>query len=290
VTPQVLGHDRPTRVVLNFTHRCALSCEWCYVPFSAPAVKRDTVIRIVERVQALGFRAITLGGGDPLQYRFIEAVLRRAKTLDLFVHVDTHGKGLRETEGTRYLLSECVDLLGLPLDGASAEVHDSMRSAGGHFDMVLQRLRWLKPYMSDVKINTIVSARNVDTLQQLAHLIRKINPMRWSLYQYWPLGPAGAVRSVHDLQDGDFAHATSGATAILAGDSIIVEVNSRQSRRATYPIVHHDGTAFIHSPAPHDSFQEVGSIFDDSVHQVILQSCVAERPDAVTRYKGKAGS
>ena len=280
----VAVRPRPDRVVLNFSHRCALACEWCYVPFLSPPARAEVVLKIVERVQALGFRDVPFGGGAPFQYAFIEKVLRRAKDLSLFVHVDTHAKGLRPSKETANLLSSSVDLLGLPLDGPTAEMHDEMRSAFGHFSLIRRRLEWLKSTAVHLKINTVVSARNATTLPELAQLVASIEPQRWSLYQYWPLGPGSAVNSKHDLDDALFRKHSSLAAAILAGSTTIVEINSRDSRRATYPIIHHDGATFIHSPAPQDAFQLVGSIFDDQVRDMIQKLCGPERPVAASRY------
>jgi MoaA/NifB/PqqE/SkfB family radical SAM enzyme len=274
----------PDRVVLNFSHRCALACEWCYVPFVSPPARAEVVLQIVERVQTLGFRSVTFGGGDPFQYAFIETVLRRAKDLNLFVHVDTHAKGLRPSQEMANLVSSCVDLLGLPLDGPTAEVHDDMRSAFGHFSLLRRRLEWLKSTAVHLKINTVVSARNATTLPELAQLVASIRPRRWSLYQYWPLGPGGAVNSKHHLDDALFRELSSQAAAIVAGSTTVVEINSRESRRATYPIIHHDGTTFVHSRAPQEALQLVGSIFDDQVRDVIEELCGPERPIAASRY------
>lgn len=274
----------PDRVVLNFSHRCALSCEWCYVPFVSAPARVDVVLKIVERVQALGFRAVTFGGGDPFQYPFIEAVLRHAKALNLFVHVDTHAKGLRPADATADLLSSCVDLLGLPLDGPTPEVHDEMRSASGHFILIRRRLNWVKSTAVRLKINTVVSASNATTLPELAQLIASIGPQRWSIYQYWPLGPGSAVHLKHHLDDALFEKLSSQAAAVLGSSATFVEINNRDSRRATYPIIHHDGATFIHSRASQDGFQLVGSIFDDRVRNLIEELCGPERAVAASRY------
>jgi MoaA/NifB/PqqE/SkfB family radical SAM enzyme len=275
---------KPTRVILNFSHRCALQCEWCYVPFEGAVVKPEIVLHVVDRVAQLGFKSLTFGGGDPFQYSFLDGLLRRAKVSGLCVQVDTHAKSLRQTSKTLTLLWETVDLLGLPLDGPTADVHDRMRSSPGHFDIVRRRLEWLRPYRDRLKINTLISAKNVETLPTLASLISFISPTRWSMYQYWPLGPGDRVNPLHHLSNSEFEEKACHAAAIVAGGNTIVEINSKESRRGTYPLVHHDGALFVHAPAPVNSFRYIGSIFEETALTRIIESCGAEREVAITRY------
>jgi MoaA/NifB/PqqE/SkfB family radical SAM enzyme len=240
---------------------------------------------IVDRVSELGFRTITIGGGDPFQYGFVRSTIRRASAAKLFVHVDTHAKSLIQSDETMKLLLDAVDLLGLPLDGPSALIHDQMRSSPGHFDLLQARFRWLQDFRERVKVNTIVSARNISSLNRLARLVQSIAPKRWSVYHYWPLGPATSVVDSHRLSIGEFTAATSQISETTDMQSTTVEVNCHDDRRLTYPIVHHDGSIHIHSASPANDFLSIGSIFDDSAVAKLFASCGGERADASTRYR-----
>lgn len=278
------GTDLPTRAILNFAYRCVMKCEWCYVPFDAGLPRRELVLSLVRRLADLGFRTITFGGGDPFQYRFVTDVLPFAKSLDLFVHVDTHGLSLRQTEEVRALLESSVDLLGLPIDGSSAVIHDSMRGSPGHFDVVMRRLDWLGELRGRLKLNTVISAVNISDIDALAARVAEIRPARWSIYQYWPLGPAARADVEHRLIDSTFFEAAERVQKYLQGSGIAVEANARDSRRDTYPIIHHDGTIFVHTRPPEDKFVTLGSIFDDDALDRILEHCYSERSEAASRY------
>lgn len=276
---------RPTRVVLNFSHRCALSCEWCYVPFETKRAHQRVVSGVVDQVASLGFQAITFGGGDPFQYSYIGDLVRRAKAAELQVHIDTHGKSLNPSQENALLIVEVVDVVGIPLDGPNAVVHDGMRNAPGHFDVVLTRLHWLKKIGARFKVNTVVSRRNVDSLPELAALIHELAPWRWSVYQYMPLGPGAEVSVAHSLGTSEFqaAISTVGVRFGVPGAPIL-EVADKDSRRSTYPIISHDGSVFVHSKELPDVFQPVCSIFDARARDEIDRACGPERPAAVARY------
>ena len=195
------GIESPKRAIINFTKKCALNCEWCYVPFDSRPISKELLSSVVERLSDLGFDSVTFGGGDPFQFKHIDLSIKLAKDLGLFVHVDTHAITLMENQENSSLLDGCVDLLGLPLDGATSEVHDLMRGSSGHYELIMRRLAWLRELNISLKINTIVSSVNVSELSKLGNLISTLHPDRWSIYQYWPVGPAvkGATRNELDL-------------------------------------------------------------------------------------------
>lgn len=276
------------RAIINFSHRCALRCEWCYVSFEASAPREVVVAAVVRRVADLGFTSITIGGGDPFQVRFLSNILNLAKSLGFFVHVDTHGKGMRESRGLLRLLRRNVDLLGLPIDGSCASVHDCMRGSPGHFDVVIRRLRWLTDLRCRIKINTIVSAANISDLPALSVFVANLRPARWSVYQYWPLGPGARAAGKHSVSDLAFAEACAKVGSIFACTDTELEINHQESRRGTYPILHHDGDVFVHASAPENTLVRLGNIFEEKILDRILLHCTPDRPAAVSRYANRA--
>lgn len=275
--------ESPKRAIINFTKKCALNCEWCYVTFDSRSISKELVFSVVERLSELGFDSVTFGGGDPFQFKYIDLSIKRAKELGLFVHVDTHAITLMESQENSRLLEGCVDLLGLPLDGSTSEVHDRMRGSTGHHELIMKRLAWLSGRNISIKINTMVSSVNVSDLNELGNLISTLNPDRWSIYQYWPVGPAvkGAPRNALDVdkfQDGIREIDMKGFK------NTVIEVNTTESRRRTYPILNHLGEVYVHHEHPVDDFKFVGKIFDSDILGKISALCSQERPQAVERY------
>lgn len=282
-----MADSRPfaTRVVLNFSHRCALNCEWCYVSFGVPTAQKKIVSNIVDRIASLNFEVITFGGGDPFQYSYIAEIVERAKAEGLYVHIDTHGKALAQSQKNARLIKNNVDLLGLPLDGPTSEVHDTMRRAPGHFDLLMKRFEWLGCIGAQFKINTIVTRSNVDFLLELAIRVRDLKPSRWSIYQYMPLGPGARVSSVHELEADEFQLAIDLVKERLWRESeFLIEVAEKDSRRSTYPIIQHDGSVFVHSQDEPSYLRHICSIFDRQAREKINEVCGPERAAAMSRY------
>jgi len=276
--------SRPRRVIINFTKKCALNCEWCYVDFDKSRIDIDTLIRVIDRVHELGFESITFGGGDPFQVRHLSLAIIQAKTLGLNVHVDTHGISLLESDKNISLINNYVDWLGLPLDGSTKETHDLMRGKKGHFDLVMQKLSWLKETSTRIKINTIVTQVNKHEISSLASLIKMIGPHRWSVYQYWPVGVAARASLSHNIQGAEFDAIVDHLDMFSLGKTV-VEFNNSESRRNTYPILNHEGKVTVHNEYPNNSYNYIGSIFDDNVANQITTTSFGERYQAVSRYK-----
>jgi MoaA/NifB/PqqE/SkfB family radical SAM enzyme len=262
-----------------------MNCEWCYVTFGSDAVEKDVVLSIVDRLHSLGFDSVTFGGGDPFQYKFISSILNRASELNLFVHVDTHTKGLTETISNACLIENHIDLIGIPLDASYPDLHDKVRDSEGHYNLILKRLAWLKTLNINVKVNTFVSALNVENLPLLAEVILEYMPARWSIYQYWPVGPAEGVVSRHFLSEAKFSEYIGKLDIEKFKGGTSVEINSAESRRKTYPIINSDGKVYVHTEHPQNNFNLLGSVFDKDILMKIENACGEERYQARSRYK-----
>lgn len=270
------------RAILNFEHRCNLPCNWCYVPFVRTKPDFSVTNRVLTRLVEYGISQITIGGGDPTMYQEWRGLVETAKKAGLFVHLDTNGIGLRDRVTDKAALQSYVDLVGIPIDGPNSSIHSLVRGQSKHFDVVLDRIRWLREIGVAIKINTIVTRVNVAALQETAELVRSLAPSAWSVYEYWPLAAGGASREKWDEPKERLAEAIADLPRYVGKTR--VEKNLRHVRRLTYPIVAHDGEVYTHSSEYIDKFQSLGSIFDDEALRKAFASCKEERVEARKRY------
>lgn len=273
----------PKRVIINFTKMCVLDCEWCYVPFDNKEISQEKLISVINRISELGFHSVTFGGGDPFQFKDLAPAIIKAKKLGLFVHVDTHAITLSENKENSHLLDNYIDLIGLPLDGSTEKIHDLMRGRTGHYDLIIDKLSWLKNYKVSIKLNTIVTSVNEFDLANLEKLVQRIHPERWSIYQFWPIGPAVKAQSSYILEQCKFLEIVNRLNSNMFNNTV-VEINAFESRRKTYPILNHLGEVYFHHEYPNNEFQHVGSIFEKNISSKIEKLCILERDQAVSRY------
>lgn len=276
--------NKPKRVILNFNHKCALNCEWCYVSFGSSIPKESVVERIINKLSNLGFKILTIGGGDPFQYSFIWNIIEKAKSNGLYIHIDTNGRLQNRSEREFSIIRDKVDLIGFPIDGPTALIHGGMRSSQGHFDIILKNIEWLNPIINKIKINTLISKENIQTLPDLSHFINTISPKRWCIYQYMPIGPGARVAQKYLVSSLDFKEATIPIINQLSNSDIVVEINDSESRKRTYPIVDHNGFVYIHDKSINDNLKNIGSLFENNIMEKICIHCGSDRETAVSRY------
>jgi len=153
----------------HVTSECNMECPYCWGPqgFEHP-VDTDTARRIIARIKEVGARRIVFTGGDPLKRQDAGALIQQAHAIGLQVALSTTGDELTAAfldEFGRYL-----DLISLPLDGATEEVNKRTKKEG-HFAAILRDLDWLRRHPAiDVKICTPVTRHNLADVPNIARL------------------------------------------------------------------------------------------------------------------------
>src|SRR5262249_29836792 len=90
---------RPYVLVAELTYRCPLRCAYCSNPSEgAPGVALDSDdwLRVLAEAEALGVVQVHFTGGEPLLRDDLEALIERARALDLYSNLITSGLPLDE--------------------------------------------------------------------------------------------------------------------------------------------------------------------------------------------------
>lgn len=102
--PEIVGHSEPDapisldRISIELTNLCNKGCSFCYNQSSAMGAtfwKADELITFVTDVAANGVRAVSFGGGEPLQYPALFDVLDGLKG-KMFRSLTTNGLLLKK--------------------------------------------------------------------------------------------------------------------------------------------------------------------------------------------------
>lgn len=165
--------EMPIRVAtidFHVTSECGQECPYCWGPqdFEHP-VDTDTAVHIISRVRGVGVRRIVFTGGDPLKRPDITLLIRHAREVRLEVALSTSGDEV--TEPFLAQSAPNIDLISLPLDGATEEINSRTKEPG-HFAHILQALDWLRSYPGvDVKVCTPVTRHNLDDVPNIVRLV-----------------------------------------------------------------------------------------------------------------------
>jgi len=217
--------------------------------------------QVLTRCKHLGFSIITIGGGDPMRYDFIDDLLIRARECFPFVHLDTNL--LRMNAQRAEVVNANVNLIGIPVDGSTAALHNLVRNAPNHFETIEQNISFLDSSRLSIKINTVATTQNLADILSIGESIKIFHPTRWSVYEYWPLGIGLPNQSNFILSVDQYAALERDLSKRYW--PFIVETNSVKSRDGTYLFVTQAGQLYILDSGGNNGYLTLGSIFDDDV-------------------------
>ena len=146
------------------SRHCNLKCLHCYSesgPASRQMLPSETVRDTIADAADLGYRVVSVSGGEPFMYPGLGELLGFAKSRGLHTTVTTNGYFLKP----RWLdpLHGLIDTLAVSLDGPR-EIHNQMRASPKAFDKLSQGLRTLQELQSPFGVIHTV------TLQSWQHL------------------------------------------------------------------------------------------------------------------------
>lgn len=258
---------KPTRIIFNYAARCNMPCGFCYIPFNGQKSTLTERLAYIDRIAELGAELVTFGGGDPLMDRDIDTMIRHAAGRGLKIQLDTNGLCLKAAHIP--LLRDHVDFMSLPLEG-DAETHAIMRGNKKHFAVVMAWLPRLLDEGIRVKINTVVSRKNIHALPELADILLPFARQgetalaRWSLYEFIPAESGETHRTEFELPSGHFD--TAIAQIERRFPDLPVEPGPRSARKSAYFFMNDNGAVYISDPSTaRDSAVFIGHIMDSDI-------------------------
>jgi len=154
----------------HITAQCKQACPYCWGPrrFRNP-VDTEIAQSIIARIWELGVRRVVFTGGDPLYRADAPELIRFAKEIGLETALSTTGDFV--TPEILERISPYLDLISLPLDGATEEINSKTKHRG-HYSAVIRSLGWLRVHPNiDVKVCTPVTRHNLSDVPNIARLI-----------------------------------------------------------------------------------------------------------------------
>lgn len=247
-------------ITLRITSRCIHDCKYCYGPKNIPALGLLELKKIFKLCHDKGVKAFCLTGGEPLLHNDIVSIFRELKKYNFKIFLDTNGDDFFKFEKQ---ITNCVDVLGLPLDYPSAE--KSYRNAE-NFRNVVNILKYYKNKKGPIiRVGTVVTKENLNNLKNIAELLKKFRIDIWKIYQFIPIGiNATANQKDLNISFSQFRKAVESVRPYFRYFKI--SVSRRNQRKNAYFMIDPDGTVIM----PTDNFWKcwhipIGSIFEPDI-------------------------
>lgn len=138
--------------------------------------KFENILNIMEKVELIRFT-----GGEPLLCEKLPQYIAKCHLRGIKTSVITNGLIL-DTK-LNVLVENGLDQIVISVDGSTSELHDSLRGTKGLWKKIDKTLEQIvKEYPSlHIRVNTVVSEKNLSDLPNLARWLEKRKVEQWSI-------------------------------------------------------------------------------------------------------------
>jgi len=194
-------------VTWEISSSCNMDCGFCFSDWRENPNQLSTskAREVIDFLCSHDVDALSFTGGEPLLRPDLGELVKYAKRKGLVTILTTNGILLKERlpEFAQYL-----DFVALPLDSSEEAVHNSMRNMPGasHYSHVLGLVDMINEGYKGigVKINTLVSKKNISSVAGLGRLLEG-KVVGWKLSHFIPYGFGEGHREEYELPEGQFS-------------------------------------------------------------------------------------
>jgi molybdenum cofactor biosynthesis enzyme MoaA len=185
-----VGADEDTLIVA-LTYRCNSACTFCIIATEIGQRLQDTPHSVLDEVFAFNaehkrFRRLTFSGAEVTLRPDLARLARRATTEGGFevVRIQTNARRLRDPVLVKELMDAGVREFFVSLHAPTAEVDAAITQSSRSFDEAVAGVRQLVEAGAVVLTNTVISAKNVDVLEQTVRLIASLGVNHVQLWSF----------------------------------------------------------------------------------------------------------
>ena len=189
--------------VISTTGVCNLSCRHCFrVENNANYLSIDRFYACIESLKLIGVTHVNFTGGEPMLCPDIREIIKISKKNGFTNILSTNGILLGSLNDDN--LND-IHTLCLPLDGHDAMYNDEIRG-DGHYEKVSRLIDDYRSndYNFNLKINTLVTSYNIDSIRRLPSKLESANTIHLKLFQVSNRGILNYTKKVDSVSDNDF--------------------------------------------------------------------------------------
>lgn len=188
-------NTNPFVVIWEMTRACDLACVHCRAAAQSRRSNFELTtaegFSLLDDIKKLDPRVFVITGGDPLKREDLYDTIAYAKKIGLEPSVTPSATPLLTPEAITKMKQHGVARLAISLDASNAPSHDAFRRVPGSFDLTIRAIRAAQSENIPVQINSTVSRRTVDDMENLANLLTQFdNVVMWSVFFLVPTGRA----------------------------------------------------------------------------------------------------
>jgi len=178
-------------VMWELTRACDLHCRNCTIGATESRGTNELstyeAYKTIDQLAAIAPRELIITGGDPLERDDLGQIINYARRRGLDPALVVSPTGKLTDDAIAVLERAGLSRIVFSIDGSTPEIHQAGHGIRGTFGDTLRMASLAKHAGMAIEINTLISRRNADDLEEMAKLLASMDVVRWNLYFPVPL-------------------------------------------------------------------------------------------------------
>jgi sulfatase maturation enzyme AslB (radical SAM superfamily) len=195
--PQAIAYEErtgikaPRIIAWEITRSCNLSCVHCRAAAEFGhyhgELSLDQIKATIDDIVTISNPIIILTGGEPLMRPDIWEIVDYAQEKGAMPVIGTNATLITE-EIAQQMHDHGIPRISVSVDFPTAAEHDDFRQQEGCFDATIEGIKMAKRHGVGVQINTTVTTRNADKIEQIHDLAEELGVDAFHIFMLVPTG------------------------------------------------------------------------------------------------------
>lgn len=214
--------ERPFLVLFETTRACDLACSHCRAEAqSEPDPLELTTAEVTGVLDDLAGTGsprpiVVLTGGDPFKRADLTGLIAHGSASGLAMAVSPSGTPLATEANLVAVRAAGAGAVSFSLDAPDADTHDAFRGVPGSFELTVDACRAARRVGLRLQVNSTITAATVDTLPEMARLVRELGAGLWSVFFLVSTGRGRQLGALGPDEIEDVLHLLADASASMA--------------------------------------------------------------------------
>ena len=170
---------RPLYAKIKLIYGCNLKCEMCnhWRETRAPAITMQKFHEVMTDLAELGCRKVHFSGGEPMLRAGIPELVAHAHQQGIRVTMTSNGTLIDKVKA-KALIEAGLRGINISIDSPIRKMHEKIRGVEGSWKLTTRAVEYLRKYARkgklNIRINTVVSRENFDTLATLPDVAHEL--------------------------------------------------------------------------------------------------------------------